>query len=112
MAARQDPPRRVSGNNGPQLSGNNGPPPQLSGNNGPPLPGRIPQSKSVPALHQTSPGQPEEERRRHTVHQGPGPGASPGGESQHNYQNQEWISQLPPGYHPPPPGQSRSASVQ
>merc|ERR1719210_3095944 len=38
MAARQDPPRRVSGNNGPppQLSGNNGPPPQLSGNNGPP----------------------------------------------------------------------------
>ena len=124
MAARQDPPRRVSGNNGPppQLSGNNGPPPQLSGNNGPPpqLPGRIPQSKSVPALHQTSPGQPEDERRRHTVHQGPGPGASPGGESQHNYQNQEWISQLPPrtgpnlppGYHPPPPGQSRSASVQ
>ena len=60
----------------------------------PQLPGRTTQSKSTPVLHQ----------------------ASPGTESQHNYQNQEWISsQLPPrnGPQPPPhPGQSRSASVQ
>ena len=98
-------PRRPSGPPGPHgpLNGPPGPPigppgPQMGPHNGhmlaPQLPGRIPQSKSTPALHQ----------------------ASPGTESQHNYQNQEWISaQLPPrnGPQPPPhPGQSRSASVQ
>ena len=53
------------------------------------LPGpgnRIPQSKSTPALHQ-----------------------SPGGDSQHNYQNQEWLHQQLP-YRPP--GGVRSSSIQ
>ena len=67
----------------------------------PQLPGRIAQSKSTPALAQ------------HQI--------SPGTDSQHNYQNQEWIQHLPPRTMPPPlgssagppiPGQSRSASVQ
>ena len=59
--------------------------------NGYPGPGpgpgnRIPQSKSTPALHQ-----------------------SPGGDSQHNYQNQEWLHQQLP-YRPP--GGVRSSSIQ
>ena len=60
------------------------PPPHLPPGN------RMPQSKSTPALHQ-----------------------SPGGDSQHNYQNQEWLHQQLPYRHPPtvvPSG--RSASTQ
>jgi len=55
----------------------------------PQLPGRIPQSKSTPSLN-----------------------ASPGGDSQHNYQNQEWLHhQVPPRQPQPGPG-SRSTSIQ
>ena len=70
----------------------NGFPPQQQ----PPPGGRMPQSKSTPALHQ-----------------------SPGGDSQHNYQNQEWLhQQLPSTYRHPPTNNpshqtaTRSASIQ
>jgi len=66
-------------------------PPQHMMHGGPPpvLPGRIPQSKSTPSLN-----------------------ASPGGDSQHNYQNQEWLHhQIPPRQPPNGPG-SRSTSIQ
>jgi len=68
------------------------PPPGPHGMHGgapPQLPGRIPQSKSTPSLN-----------------------ASPGGDSQHNYQNQEWLHhQVPPRQPQPGPG-SRSTSIQ
>merc|ERR1719483_1630327 len=68
----------------------NGPPKHMMLGGPPPvLPGRIPQSKSTPSLN-----------------------ASPGGDSQHNYQNQEWLHhQVPPRQPQAGPG-SRSTSIQ
>jgi len=86
-------PRRMSGD--PRI-GPNGPhqhhPNQsmMHGGGPPQLPGRIPQSKSTPSLN-----------------------ASPGGDSQHNYQNQEWLQPQIPPRHPSHVGPgSRSTSIQ
>ena len=78
-------PRRESARDlrpGPTPPVNGYPPPAASG-------GRIPQSKSTPALHQ-----------------------SPGGDSQHNYQNQEWLHQQLPYRPNTNPSATRSASIQ
>merc|ERR1719471_1852774 len=95
----------------PVMSRHSGDPSRRVSAEPPQLPGRVPQSRSTPALHQH---QQQQQQQQQT---------SPGGDSQHNYQNQEWISnQLPPrngpvppplgsGHHGPPPGHPRSASV-